>query len=337
MAHFENEHLKPQMLAVKEKYAETMMHQCHLNGIGVGVKSVNGHFINKLAVVMTVEKKLPLDQIPTGWLIPKTLDGMDVDVLETGKAELVAFTGWIRPAEPGYSVGPTATSTGTFGCVVYKGATRYILSNNHILANVNSGSVGDLIYQPGPLDLAPVPDNVIANLSQWVPLANGVKVDCAIAQIAVPTSHNLVTDTGQWGGSIDNYTDPVLFNWIIKTGRTTETTTSQLLLENFDLTLNYGGSVGSITVKNGFATYDPLGGIADLGDSGSIGRLNNNTAVGLLFARGNQVSPPITGTFGFFNYIFNVVKALELDLAYIGTRAKTITGVSSMTGVSTLT
>src|SRR5713226_1935353 len=67
-----------------------------------------------------------------------------------------------HPAEGGYSVGHINITAGTIGTCVYDilpGGTisppahgvgippkHYILSNNHVLANVNAGSPGDLFF-----------------------------------------------------------------------------------------------------------------------------------------------------------------------------------------------
>ncbi len=61
----------------------------------------------------------------------------------------------LRPAKGGCSVGFKATGfvmAGTFGCLVTDGTSRYILSNNHVLANENALPLKSPIFQPGLLD-----------------------------------------------------------------------------------------------------------------------------------------------------------------------------------------
>ena len=61
-----------------------------------------------------------------------------------------------RPCPGGFSIGHTAITAGTFGCVVeftYAGRTTLgILSNWHVLCG-KSGESGDLIVQPGVYDI----------------------------------------------------------------------------------------------------------------------------------------------------------------------------------------
>src|SRR5438128_6569968 len=82
--------------------------------------------------------------------------------------------------------------SGTLGALVQAGATQYILSNNHVLAETNAGHVGDPIIQPGLIDQSPVcsPDisDTVANLSSFKRISFKVGttnlVDAAIAQLA---------------------------------------------------------------------------------------------------------------------------------------------------------
>jgi hypothetical protein len=86
-----------------------------------------------------------------------------------------------RPAKGGYSVGHYGITAGTIGTSVYDilpgGSTSgspaigvgmppryYILSNNHVLANVNDAKIGDPILQPGPYDGGTDPADRIATL-----------------------------------------------------------------------------------------------------------------------------------------------------------------------------
>ena len=75
----------------------------------------------------------------------------------------------IRPAQPGCSVGfrfpgDAFVMAGTFGALVRKGTARYILSNNHVLANAHAGPVGAPILQPRPYDGGVNPRDRIAVL-----------------------------------------------------------------------------------------------------------------------------------------------------------------------------
>src|SRR5690606_7908620 len=90
-----------------------------------------------------------------------------------------------RPLECGLSVGHYDIGAGTLGCIVEDRDAYYVLSNNHVLADVNAGEPGDPVLQPGALDLDPVPANLIGVLDRYVRISfrRPDLVDCAIAQL----------------------------------------------------------------------------------------------------------------------------------------------------------
>jgi len=93
---------------------------------------------------------------------------------------------------------------GTLGSLVVRNGTNYILSNNHVLANSDSGAIGDAIIQPGLIDNPAINPTcqstgttTVANLSQFFTLEGNPPnpVDAAIAQIVsgqLDTSGNIL-------------------------------------------------------------------------------------------------------------------------------------------------
>src|SRR5438552_1901351 len=72
-------------IVTSKKAAEDWLHSIPgVVGVGVGPKYSNGRRIGQLAIVVTVEKKRPLDQIPGNEQIPAEIDGFKTDVLEGG-------------------------------------------------------------------------------------------------------------------------------------------------------------------------------------------------------------------------------------------------------------
>ena len=285
---------------VKKRHSKRLRDKHGFRGIGVGYKMVNGEKTDRLSVVFFVEKKLSKEEIPVDQRLPKTLDGVECDVVEMDEIFPLAssvYSSKIRPATPGYSVGHYQVTAGTLGCVCYKGTNRYILSNNHVLANQNQASIGDAIYQPGVYDGGTSADT-IAYLSEFVTLANGVNVDCAIASI---TNQSLVSNVGVWGGEITSYEDPVIGDIVYKSGRTTGDTSAAIIYEHVDVSVTYGGQLGLLTINDCFMTSVQSAG----GDSGSVGRKNNTTAVGLLFAGSTSTSV--------FVYMSHVVDAMGIS------------------------
>jgi hypothetical protein len=93
----------------------------------------------------------------------------------------------IRAAPGGVSVGHPSVTAGTLGCFATgRTAPRdnrlLLLSNNHVLADSNNAALGDAILQPGVADGGTDPDDQIATLERFQPIAFGGApnvVDCA--------------------------------------------------------------------------------------------------------------------------------------------------------------
>ena len=74
-----------------------------------------------------------------------------------------------RPCPGGVSVGHYQITAGTLGCWVKKNDQWMLLSNNHVLANVNQAKIGDPIYQPGVYD-GGTADDELGKLYEFVPI-----------------------------------------------------------------------------------------------------------------------------------------------------------------------
>lgn len=180
-------------------------------GIGTGVKWKDGKPTGEPAVLVLVTHKVGKEALSIGHLIPAKLGTTQTDVLAIGfptagngaaiNAGAETLAKRLRPARGGYSVGHKNITAGTIATCVYDilpgGGTNppahgvgippkyYILSNNHVLANVNAGLVGDAILQPGPYDGGTDPADRIAALTRFIPInfapAASNLVDAAIA------------------------------------------------------------------------------------------------------------------------------------------------------------
>jgi hypothetical protein len=210
--------------------------------------------------------------------------GIPTDVVEIGEIDAFPFKGRYRPAPGGVSVGHFKITAGTIGCLVRKGNALCILSNNHVLANVNSGAIGDPILQPGPIDGGTIPADVIGKLLQFIPInfAAPNKVDCAIAQ----TSPTLVSALDKAYGKINLPVVPAALNMMVqKCGRTTQFTRGRITDISATIRVSYG-TAGSAVYQNQIIiqslTATPF---SQGGDSGSlIVTAQTKQPVGLLFA-----------------------------------------------------
>lgn len=143
-------------------------------GVAVGYKESHGVITDQPALVVLVEEKKPDAALSPEDRIPPEINGVRTDVYEVGR--LVAQqdpTERFRPTIPaGVSIAHYKVTAGTLGAVVRDRTSgeRFILSNNHVLANSNDALVGDPILQPGPADGGNTPGDVVAHLERFITL-----------------------------------------------------------------------------------------------------------------------------------------------------------------------
>ena len=323
------------LAAVQEmkRQAETMlMGLTNVVATGVGFKIAGTQVTNEPAVIVSVSKKLPAAQLAESAVVPKTINGIKTDVIETGRIVAFEQQGRLRPARPGVSIGHYLITAGTFGCLVQKNNQVFILSNNHVLANSNDAQVGDPIWQPGKYDGGTSADQ-IGTLEQFIPIgfpgtptppptpgcsplaaimkllnpgsAPAVQinepgnntVDCAIAR---PTTPDLVTPDILNIGIPAGVASATLGTPLQKMGRTTGYTTGQIIQIDVTVSVDYGGKIA--TFKNQLMA----GAMSAGGDSGSAVLDMQRRVVGLLYAGSDTTT--------IMNPIQFVLDALQVQL-----------------------
>jgi hypothetical protein len=245
-----------------------------------------------------------------------------VDSLATGKATITLMTqgqaaqsGAVELGTSGGNIhsssqsGNTITCCGgTLGALVVRNGTDFVLSNNHVLADSDAGTVGDAISQPGIID-NPAPNTctstgttTVANLSQFFTLEGSPAnpVDAAIAQIVsgkVDTSGSILL----LGSSADANGVPVagapnagsgvaasVGMAVAKSGRSSGLTCSTIETTPATFSVQYSKTCGgatSFTVMYSNQVGVTGGDFSQEGDSGSlIVTQNTADAVALLFA-----------------------------------------------------
>jgi len=70
--------------AVKRKYEAELLRKANVVGVGVGFKSKGGKTTNRVAIVVNVRKKVRRAELAPNDVIPPALEGVPVDVVETG-------------------------------------------------------------------------------------------------------------------------------------------------------------------------------------------------------------------------------------------------------------
>lgn len=72
------------LTAVQVKYMDTLMSYPHVVGVGIGFARQGGAPTHEPAIVVMVSEKMPVAQLDEHELLPHELDGVRVDVQETG-------------------------------------------------------------------------------------------------------------------------------------------------------------------------------------------------------------------------------------------------------------
>lgn len=310
---------------------------------GVGYKSVQGKKTDELSIICSVATKQSKQSLSKQDLLPSTVQGIPVDVAATGVIYAQQPpTGKFRPAPGGVSVGHFLITAGTLGIWVRKNNKYYMLSNNHVLANSNDGSVGDPILQPGPYDGGTNPADQIATLSEFVQIqfeGGGGGSGCPIAKLfasvlngaaAVVGSSTRLTPTlvSSSAQAANNLVDCAIAeplnqndvrNEILNIGAVTETAEATLGMSIKKMGRTTGLTTGSIlqidvtsSVSYGtgktavFVDQLMAGAISQGGDSGSAVLSADNKLVGLLFAGSTSTT--------IINRIQNVFSALNISL-----------------------
>jgi len=289
-------------------------------GVDISNKSVQNDVTEEMCIKIYVRQKFQRQEIATQSVLPTAIDGILTDVEEVG--EIWAFQAInsaqrfsrLRPAPCGVSVGHYAVSVGTIGAVVrdsgrQDNGRRYILSNNHVLANSNNASIGDPIFQPGGLDGGIATANRIGALRRFVPLKFDGRqntVDCAIAEVDPTMVMKEVCSIGVARGTVLANRTMV----VSKHGRTTGLTYGVITDVDADIKVAYDGGREAIfantIVVRGTAPTVPF---SEGGDSGSLILDSRLRALGLLFAGASS------GNITFANPIPLVLRRLQVRLA----------------------
>jgi hypothetical protein len=325
----------------KEAYKAEILAMPNVVGVGVGEKESAGRKTGEICVVVLVREKLPEAGLPAEALLPSQVGNIPTDVIPVGELRaLQARTDRWRPAPGGVSIGHYKITAGTLGVVARdrRSGTRVILSNNHVLANSNDASPGDLILQPGPADGGRADRDRIAVLERFCPIefssqppacgvASGVSdlanwmaklvgsshrlqalqvnpqaanlVDAAIAR---PDNDGDILDEILEVGTVSGTLPPALGMRVRKSGRTTALTTGEINVIDATVTVSYGTGK-TATFENQLVA----GPMSQGGDSGSlVVAADSLQAVGLLFAGSDQST--------IFSPIQAVLDCLEIDL-----------------------
>ena len=313
-----------------------------VTGVGVGKKKVGGEKTDENAIIVYVEKKKPLDEIPKDQRVPKTKGGVKTDVVErkfvlhylamrVEDIERKADTGTYDPLLGGISIGPCRSLNitgddvacqgvpgpgnylfvGTLGAFVTDNVSgdEMMLSNFHVMALDNNWSVGDDIAQPSRVDGGNCPADIVGQLQR---ASLGSTVDCAVASHSARGWACDIVDIG----AIDGQAVATDGMAVRKRGRTTGLTHGTVDDVSLTVNIDYCNGLGNVTLTNqiGIAVDTSQSTqFGNGGDSGSVVVDGNRRVVGLYFAG----TPD--GTYGVANPIQDVLTALNVSLCTAGT------------------
>lgn len=261
--------------------------------------------------------------------LPRSVEGLEVEHRVSGRFYALRGTTcevsgdnvcqtterWPLPVPTGVSVGHPDITAGTIGARVTDGANVFVLSNNHVLADVNQANLGDPILQPGSRDGGTL-DDTIANLTDFEPISictgqwpaltcpSTNTMDAAIA-LSYPAELAAATPEGEWGSVVGYgtpsstlhpaYGDPDDLNdhdlaqligvGVQKLGRTTGLTVGTVDTVDASVYVCYDALCEDIGLFADQIFISP-GTFSAGGDSGSLIVTNDgsNQLVGLLFA-----------------------------------------------------
>jgi hypothetical protein len=188
-----------------------------------------------------------------------------------------------------------------------------ILSNNHVLADVNAGTAGDCVSQPGLADGGSCPGDQVAVLERFVPISfsSANFVDCATAWCwpdrvrrelvylsGVNPTHFRIGNTPM---------APAVGLPVGKSGRTTQLTKGRITAVGATVNVNMGaGRVAQF--RDQMSIQGDSGAFSQGGDSGSViwHWAQGVRPVGLLFAGGGGTT--------FANRMDRVLAAVDINL-----------------------
>jgi hypothetical protein len=308
-------HLVQEAIGVQHRHLDWLMRIPDVVGTGVGIRP-DGLPAIKVFTARHGVKDIPewLESTPVQVEVSGrfyALRGETCDVVNppTSDGVCTASERWPLPVPTGVSVGHPDITAGTIAARVTKNSEVFILSNNHVLANVNQATLGDPILQPGAYD-GGTSDDTIANLTEfeeikfcivfwiWIMCDETNTIDAAIAKSDPGKLGFATSDDGYGAPSRDIHPaygvpgiigDETLADLleagveVQKYGRTTGLTAGNVNTINATVDVCYDADCMNIARFTDQLIVIP-GSFSAGGDSGSLVVDSQKRPVGLLFA-----------------------------------------------------
>ncbi len=79
-----NEDLIQRAIDVKARHEADLMRKANVLSVGVGYRKERGHLTDEVVLVVSVTHKVPRSKLPPQDIVPPVIEGIPVDVRETG-------------------------------------------------------------------------------------------------------------------------------------------------------------------------------------------------------------------------------------------------------------
>lgn len=206
-------------------------------GWGIGAKVIDGVLRPEENVLRVYIREFPEPTI-------KAEFGLPIEFIAVGQITAYQNCDRHRPVVCGVSVGHSnVDAAGTLGCLVEKEGNHYSLSNNHVLANSNEATPGDVVIQPGSIDGGTSSEDNIATLEPYSEIdfsGDANDIDAAIVQVG-DTNQTLVSLEIIDIGTPSTTSCPAsLGQTVRKSGRTTGHTVGLVEDISADFWVSYG-------------------------------------------------------------------------------------------------
>jgi hypothetical protein len=268
-------------------------------GVGIGRKVTEGRGTNALAVVIYVRKKLPRRSLSRRSLIPQSIGGLPTDVLETGRIKALASRAsplgacmanpearQPRPFASGVSIGGARNPAGTLAYPVKLASQTgsFILSNMHVLGDLQAPQAPLPVFQPGFGDGAGSNADRIGTFHRGIPLffdQSPNRMDAAVALVDDGAAIPLLCGIGR----ISDEAAPRLDQPVQTFGKTSRFSMGIVKHLDCDITVHYSGHGDALLVDQVRIMPDPDFRVFTAeGDSGCLVVTHDRKAVALAFA-----------------------------------------------------
>jgi hypothetical protein len=314
------------LLMLHEEAQALLLRYPNVAHVGVGIKERGGRLTSDLCFRVYVSKKMHLEMLKKGEVVPRRIMGMQTDVLEQSGVTLHAadiavyrpLTGGIMVSNESVTSMVVGIGSGTMGCLARTDdvANKLVgLTARHVLTDGLVGvprptGIGLNVGQTGLLNLLG-----IQNIGTAMALSSSSGgLDCGIVEIDAPLAlaavsagnENRIQDIGL----ITGVAQAVCYEVVRKRGFATQVTQGVVVDVKFE---------GSKLLINPCTEYPNF---SEPGDSGAVIVNAANKVVGLLI--GASSSDPHKGV---GNHIKQVLTALDIKIAGEGASTAGLVGV----------